>query len=317
MKKRLIGKRFATPYRGLPVILVGLAVIIGGLALGQQALLPVLGQEGASGGAEAAQPQERDPARGMLAMSFPMVNGYDLDEDVEWAYVPPAESDPASSTFTPNVQPGDSPRIMIYSSHSNEAYTGEYEASGNYRTLDRNNNIMRISGELATLLSNQYQMPVYFEETDHEQGKYYNTAYNRSLESMLKRKEEYPTLDVFLDIHRDAYSAASTDMVVIDGKECARIMIVVGTGEGQTGAGFKDKPNWQENKKFADALYNRLEANAPGIGRKVLVKSGRYNQHVSNMCLAIEVGYTGNNLQQVLNAVPYLAKSLYEVLSAS
>ena len=32
-------------------------------------------------------------------------------------------------------------------------------------------------------------------------------------------------------------------------RDLGRIMIVVGTGEGQTGAGFKDKPNWQENKK--------------------------------------------------------------------
>ncbi|MBE5781035.1 MAG: hypothetical protein E7328_04365 [Clostridiales bacterium] len=258
-------------------------------------------------------PGSSDGAMGLLAMGFPLVYGYTPVEDQNWDYVP----EETKETFTPNIQPGDSPRIMIYSSHSNEAYTGDYTPSGSYRTLDKQQNIMRVSGELATVLSQTYGMPVYYEETDHELGKYYNTAYNRSLENMQKRKKEYPSLEVFIDIHRDAYSAEQTDVAIIDGKEVARVMIVVGTGEGQTGSGFKEKPNWKENKKFADALFARLEQNAPGIGRKVLVQSGRYNQHVSNMCIAIEVGYTGNSLQHALNAVPYLAKSLYEVLSAS
>ena len=106
---------------------------------------------------------------------------------------------------------------------------------------------------------------------------------------------------MFFDIHRDSSGPAGVgDVVQVDGKDCAKIMFVIGTGEGKTGQGFKVRPNWQSNKKLADAIAAEL---------------GRYNQHVSDAAVAVEMGHNQNTLQEVLNSVPYLAKAMATVLT--
>ena len=92
-------------------------------------------------------------------------------------------------------------------------------------------------------------------------------------------------------------------------------MFVVGTGEGKTGTGFAVKPNWKQNKALADLLTAEINKIAPGLCRPVRVKSGRYNQHVSDAALAIEIGHNKNTLEEALNAAGYLAKALANVLT--
>ena len=49
--------------------------------------------------------------------------------------------------------------------------------------------------------------------------------------------------------------------------------------------------------------------------RGVRVKTGRYNQHVSDAAVAVEMGHNQNTLQEVLNSVPYLAKAMATAVS--
>ena len=240
--------------------------------------------------------------------------------DPDWPVPTPTQASSSGSEVTPIVPNGTGPVIMTYSTHSNECFRkvdGEvYADLPNSNTVNKNFNILKVNATLSGLLANTYKLPIYFNNTDHEQGKYYTTSYERSLQTIVKAKKSYGTLAVFFDIHRDsAGSGSGDDAITIDGKKCAKVMFVVGTGEGVTGAGFAEKPNWKKNKALADLLTAEINKIAPGLCKPVRVKTGRYNQHVSDSALAIEIGHNKNTLEEALNACPYLAKALYNVLT--
>lgn len=271
--------------------------------------------------------------KNVVAMGMPVIYGVQEnleDADEYWAMeevqnVTAKQQTTAQQANDPNYQlavvTDDNPKVMIYCSHSNESYAAsDSQADQNassWRTQDPSQNILRVAGVVASEMKNTHQVPVLFESTDHEQGKYYNTSYTRSLASIEKNQKKYPSLEVFIDIHRDAKSSSinENDYVMIDGKRCAKIMVVVGTGEGKTGNGFRVKPNWQENKKFADAITKELNAIHPGLAKQVKINTGRYNQHVSTHAVAIEVGYNKNTLQDALNSAPYLAEAIAKALA--
>lgn len=145
------------------------------------------------------------------------------------------------------------PTVLIYHTHTTEAYFPTkhytYAASSPWRTKDNGMNVVAVGEKLCTLLNERYGIYAIHDITDHEPPKL-SSAYSRSLETMLEYKKKYPTIELFIDLHRDAYGndpKAPADYLVIDGKECARIMFVVGTGEGATGAGFDEMPDFQSN----------------------------------------------------------------------
>mgnify|MGYP000306588260 CR=1 FL=1 len=83
---------------------------------------------------------------------------------------------------------------------------------------------------------------------------------------------------------------------------------------GDDGEGFSIKPNWQENYKLAEALTAGLNERIPGICRDIMVKTGRYNQHMSERAVLIEVGHNENTLQEALNATEPLADVIADLL---
>ena len=159
-------------------------------------------------------------------------------------------------------------------------------ATGSWRTNDQSKSVVRVGAALATELR-KYGFNVIHDRTDHEPPKL-GTAYERSLVTMQAYKKKYPNLNIFIDLHRDAYSSKNgSDVVTVDGKSVARLMLVVGTGEGKTGNGFKQRPNWKANYQLAKLITDQLNKTNPRLARPVCVKTGRYNQHVSDSCMLI------------------------------
>jgi len=212
------------------------------------------------------------------------------------------------------------PQILIYHTHTLEAYrqipSKEYVEAGAWRTEDFANSVVAVGEALAGELR-EYGFGVLHDTTNHEPPKL-STSYTRSLETMQQYANDYTTLSLYIDVHRDAYGdieSGSKDIVTINGEECARVMFVVGTGEGKTSSGFGEKPNYESNYKLAHALTGELESMAKGFTRPIRVKSGRYNQHVSDMCLLIEVGHNANALVQAKNTAKYVALALSRIIS--
>lgn len=215
---------------------------------------------------------------------------------------------------------GGGPQILVYHTHTTEAYRQtdacRYEESGDWRTEENDKNIVSVGELLTKELSETYGFSVIHDITDHEPPKL-STAYSRSLVTMEKYKEKYDTMQVYIDVHRDAYNdveAGKDDVVVVDGKRCARVMFVVGTGKGQTGKGFGEMPDWESNYDLANRITEQLNSYHEGFTRPIRVKTGRYNQHVSDKCLLIEIGHNANTLEEAQNSVKYVAKAINAVL---
>ncbi len=208
----------------------------------------------------------------------------------------------------------DGPTILIYHTHALEAYTPteKYpynERGGEWRTSDNTRNVVAV-GELLAQELRSYGFNVIHDTTNHEPPKL-STAYERSLETMEKNKSSHPTIEMFIDLHRDAAGSKSTgDYCVIDGERTARIMFVVGTGKGATGTGYKEMPDFESNYALACALTDYLRGIDSELVRDIRVKKGRYNQHVSSHCILAEIGHNMNTLEEALSAVKYLAKAI-------
>ncbi len=211
-------------------------------------------------------------------------------------------------------------KVLIYHTHTYEAYAQDaqdpYEETERWRTADSAHNVVRVGEELAALLR-ALGVDVVHDTTAFEPPAL-SSAYARSLEMLTGRLAAGERYDLYIDLHRDAYveGQAGPNALNLGGQEVARMMLLIGKGEGQTSQGFDERPNWQENLRIAQAVTENLNAQAEGLCRNVRVKTGRYNQHVDVGCLLIEAGNNQNTLAQTLNAMPYLADALYDALLA-
>lgn len=235
------------------------------------------------------------------------------DGDFSDLLLPNAEK-PPETEYQPDES--DPPkRILLYHTHTTEAYrpdgTDTYEASGDYRTHDNSRNIVAIGALMKEELE-KLGYEVIHDTTDNEPPKL-ATAYSRSLKTM----EKYENIDVYIDIHRDASGSANlNDVVQIDGKQCARMMFVVGKDLKSNGEPYDSRPNFENTYALAQAITDELNGYHENFMREVRIKNGRYNQHLSPNSLLIEVGHNMNTLQEAKNSVRYFAEALHYVLNA-
>ena len=209
------------------------------------------------------------------------------------------------------------PQVLIVHTHGSEAYTmpegQEYVPSSEYRTTDCEYNTVRVGRELAATLE-EAGLSVIHDETLHDYPQY-SGAYDRSLETIESYLEQYPTISIVLDVHRDAVADGEGNMVKVvssvAGVNAAQMTFVVGTDGGGL-----EHPNWAENLKLAAAVQQDLCEDYPTLMRPITVRNSRYNQHVTTGTLLVEMGAAGNSLDEALLSARLLGQSLAEVLLA-
>lgn len=222
------------------------------------------------------------------------------------------------NTYTSKTIPkGNTPRVLIYHTHINEAYNKTdnytYKEIGDFRTDDKDKNVARIGKELSSILTNEYNISVTHDTTDFEPPRL-GTAYSRSLKMLEERTRSDGEYDIYIDIHRDAYDYNDSDTITVNGQRIAKIMVVVGTGEGNNGTPILPRPDYKANYAFASRITDNLNSQVKGIAKDVRVNKSRYNQHISKRAILIEMGYTGNNINEVLASVPYLAQAINDTI---
>ncbi len=204
------------------------------------------------------------------------------------------------------------PRVLIYHTHATEAYRMEggytYEETEPYRTDDNTKNVV-YAGEVLKEELEKLGFEVIHDTTNVEPPEFIS-AYSRSLEVM----ESYEDIDIYIDLHRNAADPekAKNDVVMIDGKRCARMFFVVGTGIGTYEGEYDVKPDWAKNYTLASSVTDKLRETSQDLADDVRVKVGRHNQH-AGLCLLAEVGHNANTLDDILNTLPYFARALRDV----
>lgn len=202
--------------------------------------------------------------------------------------------------------------ILLFHTHTCESYTASdnfnYTPTGNYRTTDLDYSVARVGTELTNYLKN-YGYNVIHDTTYHDYPAY-NGSYTRSLSTVQNILKTNPS-DIIFDIHRDAIGSRSdyAPCVKIGDDVCSQIMFVVGSDEGGLW-----HPNWNGNLKFAIKVQQKAEEMYPGLFKPITLTKYRYNQHAGKYASIIEVGATGNTLEQCINSMKYLSKVLDEIM---
>ncbi len=212
---------------------------------------------------------------------------------------------------------GQAPTVLILHTHATESYTQapgwEYEDLGNYRTLDENHNMLRVGAFLAELLRDA-GICVLHDKTLHDYPSY-NGSYNRSLATAKTYLEAYPSIQMVIDVHRDAIEDGEgrqlSTAFEVDGESSARIMLVVGTDEGGL-----PHPGWQDNLSWALKLQAGMERLYPGLPRTLSLRKERFNQHITPCSLLVEVGTAGDTLEQALRAAEGFGETLVWLVKA-
>lgn len=207
------------------------------------------------------------------------------------------------------------PMVLIMHTHATESYqeypVDWYDPSESFRTTDTQKNMCRVGDEIQKQLE-AAGIGVLHDTTLHDYPSY-NGAYERSAATVKQYLEQYPSIQVVLDVHRDAIQTDSTTIVApsvtIGGKSCAQVMIISGCDDGTM-----NMPNYLENLKLSAALARSLEADYPGITRPVLFDYRKYNQDLTTGSILLEMGGHANTLEEAIYAGELVGKALAKTL---
>lgn len=207
------------------------------------------------------------------------------------------------------------PTVLIYHTHATEAYEpvtrDYYDDRYNSRSTEQDKNMIRVGDEIAKQLE-AAGIGVIHDTTLHDYPSY-NGAYERSAETIQKYLDEYPSIKITIDVHRDAIEESDGTRIApvaeIDGKKAAQIMIISGCDDGTM-----NMPNWPDNLRFAAAFQSQMEANYPGLTRPIFFCYRLYNMNKTPGSLLLEFGAHGNSLEEAVYSGELCGKALAELI---
>ena len=203
------------------------------------------------------------------------------------------------------------PRVLILHSHTTESFAqtaDRYEESSAYRTLDPGHNMLAL-GELVAKILESAGIGVIHDTTLHDYPSY-NGSYSHAAASTKAYLEQYPTIELILDLHRDAADTPTGQMATsctVGGETAAQLMFVLGTDKRL------NHPDWEQNLSLALKLQVLLEKENPGICRDLTLSKNRYNQHLGAYALLVEIGAAGNTLEEAKIAARELAEAIAQL----
>ncbi len=211
----------------------------------------------------------------------------------------------------------DKPSVLIFHTHTTETYQildrGFYETGFMTRTKDSALNMVRVGKAICEEIEKAGYGVIHDTEI-HDAS--YNGAYAHSRKSIEKILEENPTIQVVLDIHRDAIQLSDGTKIKptaeIKGKKAAQIMIISGCQED--GNPITNLPDWRYNLTFAVHLQDKLEELFPGITRPLYFCPRSYNMNVTHCSLLVEVGSDANTLEEAVYTGKCIGTALSEIL---
>ncbi len=213
-----------------------------------------------------------------------------------------------------NSIPG--PKVLVFHTHSCEEFADSDMS-------DPNEGIMGAGEKLCQLLRDKYGI-----EAIHHTGRYDIVdgqrqvlgAYERMEPDIRKILEQYPSIQVVIDMHRDGVNGDTKLVTNINGKDCAQMMFFNGlcklnkNGVLEPIQGLSN-PYLKEN--LAMSFQMQLMANElyPTLTRKIYLNAYRYSLHMLPKSMLIEVGAQTNTKEEVSNSMELLAELLAGVIT--
>lgn len=221
----------------------------------------------------------------------------------------PERKPPAVPLPTPpkRIEPEPEPQVLIFHTHTSESYL---PVSGKTHHNNARGDIVQVGRHLAQTLEEKHGIRALHSDTIHDHYPF-RDSYQRSLETVRQYLARHPGLEVIVDLHRDA-TPGLEHRVNIKGKTAAKIIIVVGTDR----LGLSH-PTWEKNYQFAMELVDAMNRTYPGLAHRVILADARYNQHLHERAVLVEVGNEKSTMEEALYAVELFAEILAAYLETS
>ena len=203
---------------------------------------------------------------------------------------------------------GDKPQILIYHTHSQEAFADSMPG-------DRNASIVGVGDYLSKVLQEEYGYNVLHHTAQYDTVR--NDAYAEALPEIEQLLSENPSIQVVIDLHRDSVPEETRLVMDLDGRPTARFMFFNGLSRTKkTGnIAYLYNENLDDNLAFSFQMQLKAVEYYPGLTRKIYLKGYRYNMHLCPKYLLIELGAQNNTVEEAMNACEPLAHILDMVLS--
>lgn len=202
----------------------------------------------------------------------------------------------------------DGPEILIYHTHSQEAFADSRESV-------REDTVWG-AGEYLTECLTEYGFHVL-----HHDGQYdvenRDFAYSAAAPALEKILQENPSIQVIIDLHRDGVDEQTKLVSKVNGVDCAQFMFFNGLSRTNATGEIDYLYNPFRNENLAMSFQLQLKANEyyPDVVRKIYLKGYRYNMQYRGKSILVEVGAQTNTVEEIYNSMPILARILAMVLS--
>ena len=206
------------------------------------------------------------------------------------------------------------PQVLVYHTHGTESYNvdglpyyGDEFYSVNSDDIEKN--VVRVGTVLCAALEAKGIKTLHnvtmYDEND------YNNAYALACTDIEKILKEYPSIKLVIDLHRDTVvtSNGTKYRPVTETKygTTAQIMLLIGSGKSAA-----PNPHWEKNLLLAVKLQ-QAGTKYESFMRQIFLRATRYNQHLSEKSILVEVGTCGNSLEEAENAAKLLADVIEEL----
>lgn len=214
-----------------------------------------------------------------------------------------------------NIEDKSEPVVLIYHTHTTESYllsdNGVFYSEYKTRSTDPKLNMVRVGDEICRVLEENgigfiHDTDIYDES--------YEGAYSRSRVKTEEYLKKYPSVQIAIDVHRDAIYYSDTQRAKptaeIDGRKAAQLMIISGAEEGY----ITDYENWENNLRFSLCFQKTAEELYPGIMKPLYFCPRKYNMDLLPSSFLLEVGTDANTLEEAVYSGYLTGKILTEII---
>ncbi len=264
------------------------------------------------------QEPEPEPVKEILEERFGVLENVTFQSFLSNYYIEDASTKATSEVFQITeladydltVEKKEEPQILIFHTHTSEGYADSREGVAE-------DTVVGAGVILAKELRETYgynvihETTVFDRKTDGSDDR--NNAYNNALPVITSILEQYPSIEVVIDLHRDSGEARTS---VVNGVNTAKVMLFNGLCRTKDGPiTYYSNPNLTGNLAFS--LHLQITGNElyPGLMHRIYLKSYRYNMHLKEKYLLVELGTHKNTVAEAKNAMIPFAKTIATVLS--
>lgn len=198
---------------------------------------------------------------------------------------------------------GEGAQILIHHTHGTEGFANSGTGGGK--------TILEVGDYLTELLTG------YGYKVIHDRSIYpYDTAYSEAQVRVKRILAENPSIQLVIDLHRDATASQAHRIATVNGEVMAPLMFFNGMCQTSDGPiDYLSNPYLEDNLALSLQMKLIAEAYYPGLTRPNFLKAYQYNQHLLPRYTLIEAGFDTNTFEEVCRSMVPLANILDAVLS--